>query len=81
MAAYLTKNEQELARAAIERWEDEGGRALPREEGFSGWAGGLPDSDRSERFSEGRVPRESGLRPSWQGQGRQGRAQVFHGRL
>jgi hypothetical protein len=34
MAGYLTKSEQELARAAIERWEDEGGRAFPHEEGL-----------------------------------------------
>jgi hypothetical protein len=44
MTGYLTKTEQELTRAAIERWEGEGGRAFGPEGGVPARAGEHADS-------------------------------------
>lgn len=55
MAEYLTNIEKRMAGAevdaAIERWEDEGGRTLAPEESLSARSGDLAPSDHQVSFA------------------------------
>jgi hypothetical protein len=68
LAGYLTHMEKRMAgtgaNAAIERWEDEGGRALAPEEAMRAGPGDLPGSDPLAARSQARSARERATRSS-----------------